>query len=405
MLGFLTLSLAAQSSTIARFVDQYKEIAIQEMHRTGIPASVKLGQAILESESGQSELATKSNNFFGLKCGPSWEGETYYKKDDDRDRRGRLIKSCFRAFQNPDESFIEHSEFLMHPKKAYRYGFLFNLDRHDYKSWAWGLKESGYATNPRYAILLISIIEKNGLYTFDYYETEPALVMVSRKHEPKPTFRHTSIEHRTIRTQAWRNSIKNEDVIDAIVMNNGLKLVYAKAHDTPRELSVRFNIPLAKILGCNERLLEADQPLAMAERVYFEKKKKSYRGDKKYHQVSTGESMYDIAQQYGITLEKLYIRNRMHPGGEPAVGERIILRGKVKFKDRPKLSSARKSYQRPLPIPHRIAKVDEIKHIVEKGDTLYRIASRYQVSLESLKKRNDLESNMIKPGQVLFIGS
>ncbi len=405
LFSLVSLSLYGQSTRTSTFIDQYKEIAIKEMHRTGIPASIKLAQGILESEAGTSELATQSNNFFGLKCGPSWDGRTYYKKDDDRDRRGRLIKSCFRAFSSPEESFVEHSSFLMHPKKAYRYGFLFNLDRRDYKSWAWGLKQSGYATNPRYANLLISIIEKHHLYTFDYYEPEPTVLMVSHTEEPKPTYQHTTIAHRTIKTASWKKKLRAKNIIDGIVTNNGLRLIYARNNDTPLAIARRYRQPLKNILHYNERLETADQPIAMAERVYFDKKKRAYRGNKKFHTVGEGECMYDIAQRYGIILGKLYIRNRMHPGSEPAEGEKIRLRGMIKSKNRPKLR-AKKGSHLPVPIPYRPPqKANDIKHIVEQGDTLYRIANRYKVSLESLKARNELESDIIKPGQILFIGS
>ena len=404
LLSISAVALQGQSAKTIDFIDRYKEIAIKEMHRTGIPASIKLAQGILESESGSSELALHSNNFFGLKCGPSWEGGTYYKKDDDRDRRGRLIKSCFRTFFNPEESFIEHSSFLMHPKKAYRYGFLFNIDRTDYKSWAWGLKESGYATNPRYANLLISLIEKYELYSYDYYEPELSVVMV---HNPgpksKPTYKQSTIEPRTIITSQWKKKLRHEDVIDGVIKNNGLRLVYARRYDTPLQIAERYHQSLKNILSYNERLKSADQPIALAERVYLDKKKRSYRGNKKKHVVSEGEGMYDIAQRYGILLQKLYVRNRMHPGTEPAIGEEIVLRGMVKSKHRPRLRTDRKRYE--LPIQYKPGKKEEIRYIVEQGDTLYRIASRYQVTLESLKSRNDLESNVIKPGQILFIGS
>ena len=400
-----SLGVLAQTHRVERFVEKYHEIAIQEMHRTGIPASIKLGQAILESEAGSSELAINSNNFFGLKCGPSWAGATFYKKDDDRDRRGRLIKSCFRAFGDPTASFIEHSEFLRHPAKEYRYGFLFNLDRHDYKSWAWGLKESGYATNPRYAVLLISIIEKYELYSFDYYDPQPERVLVSNRGREKPTYHHPPIEHRTLLPAGWRKQLKEDEIISGLVTNNGLPMVYAQVGDTPRKIADRYTKSVQQILDFNEELTDPDQPLQKTERVYFRKKKKAYRGNKKFHVVQSAETMYDIAQQYGIILEKLYVRNRLFPGSEPAVGEKVKLRGIVKYRQRPKVRTSR-------PMPEVIVASPPVrkasqtrKHVVMKGDTLYQIASQYQVSLEELKQRNALDSNLIKPGQVLFIGS
>ena len=156
----------ANNEPIVQYVDKYKEIAISEMHRSGIPASIKLAQGILESNSGRSTLAIKANNHFGIKCGKYWDGSTFYRKDDDY-RNGQLIESCFRKFKDALQSFIAHSDFLLNPGSKYRYGFLFGLDPLDYQSWAKGLKKSGYATDATYAEKLISIIEKYQLFRFD----------------------------------------------------------------------------------------------------------------------------------------------------------------------------------------------------------------------------------------------
>ena len=169
-------SLIAQDRQ--EYIDQYSVIAIAEMRRAGIPASIKLAQGILESNAGASMLAVKANNHFGIKCGGEWRGKAMHKKDDDRNRDGRLVKSCFRWFDSAEQSFIAHSEFLMDPAKDHRYGFLFDLDVTDYKSWAHGLKKAGYATNPRYPQLLISIIENYGLHRYD---TEAMLVASDNK--------------------------------------------------------------------------------------------------------------------------------------------------------------------------------------------------------------------------------
>ena len=165
---FLMLTCCAVAQDpIEVYIDQYKDIAIQEMDRTGIPASIKLAQAILESDAGRSNLATKAKNHFGIKCGYDWKGPTFKKKDDDRDRRGKLIKSCFRSYKDPRSSFIDHSEFLLDPNKEHRYGPLFEIPKKQYKKWAKGLKKSGYATNPKYDKLLIDLIERYALYKFD----------------------------------------------------------------------------------------------------------------------------------------------------------------------------------------------------------------------------------------------
>ena len=409
-----TWLLSQDANVVYNFIDRYKEIAISEMHRTGIPASIKLAQGILESSAGRSDLAVNSNNYFGLKCGVDWDGGTYYKKDDDYDRRGRLIPSCFRAFETPEASFIEHSEFIRHPRKAYRYGFLFSLDRYDYKSWAWGLKQSGYATNPKYAVLLIKLIEKYELYSYDYWAPEQLLAQVNvPKEEPKATYNHAPIEQRTHQTFGWKRHTATAPIIEGVVTNNGVKMVYAQEGETPEIIAARLDISARDIMEYNERIDATTTALDHAERVYLGKKKKKYKGSRKYHEVEEGETMYDIAQIYGIRLEKLYIRNRLYPGSEPAIGEKIRLRGMVRSKDRPKIraKAPEKSYrqqepdlEKPVPRIKRVVTSDKrSSHVVKKGDTLYSIANQYNLTVELLKENNQLASNTIRPGQVLYV--
>jgi flagellum-specific peptidoglycan hydrolase FlgJ len=146
--------------TAINYIERFKTIAIREMNSSGIPASITLAQGILESGNGNSELALKGNNHFGIKCTPEWNGKTMLKDDDQKD-------DCFRVYKTPEESFKDHTEFL----KRKRYAPLFELDKNDYKGWATGLKAAGYATNPRYAELLISLIERYNLNQFDRMET------------------------------------------------------------------------------------------------------------------------------------------------------------------------------------------------------------------------------------------
>ena len=149
------------------YIKRYKNIAISEMERAGIPASIKLAQGLLESGAGSSDLARKANNHFGIKCHSNWTGGTYYKKDDEYNALGMLKKSCFRAYKNADASYVAHSEFLRDPKKHERYGFLFGLKTTDYKGWAKGLKKAGYATSNTYPKKLIDLIERYKLYQYD----------------------------------------------------------------------------------------------------------------------------------------------------------------------------------------------------------------------------------------------
>ncbi|MEO5910258.1 MAG: glucosaminidase domain-containing protein [Pelobium sp.] len=143
------------------YIARFKNIAVAEMNKFGIPASITLAQALLESGNGNSDLAKYANNHFGIKCTTDWKGKGYYKDDDQKD-------DCFRVYNNPEESFKDHSEFL----KRKRYAFLFELDKDDYEGWAKGLKQAGYATNPKYPDLLINIIEKYDLHQYDRREGE-----------------------------------------------------------------------------------------------------------------------------------------------------------------------------------------------------------------------------------------
>lgn len=149
------------------YIATYSDIAIDEMNRTGIPASIKLAQGLLESNIGKSPLCTEANNHFGIKCGNEWNGREMYREDDDYGVNGILTKSCFRAFDSAIDSYIAHSEFLMNPAKDFRYGFLFSIPQTDYHSWAYGLQSAGYATDPEYGNKLIRLINTHQLYRFD----------------------------------------------------------------------------------------------------------------------------------------------------------------------------------------------------------------------------------------------
>ena len=302
------LSLQAQQSeTQLAYINRYKDIAVREMERSGIPASIKLAQGILESNSGQSVLARRANNHFGIKCGSNWEGNTVYREDDDYDANGQLIKSCFRSYKNSEASYIAHSEFLRDPRKAFRYGFLFRIDPRDYERWAHGLKQAGYATSPTYPEKLISLIERYELFRYDNASTVD------------------------IDTPA-------DIVASGILDNNDVRYVVANAGESLEDIARRVDVSVRNLINYNEELTSPDQKVDQGEWVYLQPKRNSYRGRDKYHTVLEGESIYDISQRYGVKLGKLFKRNRLSSGQEPAAGEKIKLRG-CKLKERPKLRS------------------------------------------------------------------
>lgn len=401
-------SIYAQNTAYEAYISRFKDIAISEMERTGIPASIKLAQGLIESNAGRSDLARIAHNHFGIKCGGDWHGRTYHKKDDDY-RNGRLIKSCFRSYENAEESYIAHSEFLRDPDKAYRYGFLFRLDPTDYRSWAFGLLKAGYATNPRYAGLLIKVIEQYKLYRFDLPQSDFELVM-------------------------------EENYVPHILTINDVDYVIAEAGDSPLSLSMDFDVSINKILKYNEHLYDKNQKLDAGTRVFLQRKRRGYRGKKKFHYVKPGETMFAISQGYGIRLKNLYRKNKMEMGTEPAIGERVKLRGWAIFSDRPTLRSEKKTILPGAPagklekdndIDAGINNAEEILnpqsppvtekkienrnynpyqgkpryYTVKKGDNLYDISRRYDTSIEDLKNMNNLEGNTIYVGQILKIKS
>ncbi|MDX1685066.1 MAG: glucosaminidase domain-containing protein [Saprospiraceae bacterium] len=163
----LTVFSPSESNRLAielNYIDLYKDIAIAEMHRSGIPASIKLAQGLLESQAGQSLLAQHANNHFGIKCKSTWSGPSFYKKDDDFDHKGQLMESCFRAYDHVKQSYIDHTNFLVHRE---RYKDLFSYGKEDYVNWAIGLQRCGYATDQRYSAKVIELIKKHDLHQFD----------------------------------------------------------------------------------------------------------------------------------------------------------------------------------------------------------------------------------------------
>ncbi|MCB9288436.1 MAG: LysM peptidoglycan-binding domain-containing protein [Lewinellaceae bacterium] len=338
------------------YIGQYKDIAIREMERTGIPASITLAQGILESDAGRSELAVRANNHFGIKCGDNWSGAAYYKKDDDYSQSGYLEESCFRSYPTVEASFADHSSLIASPQKAYRYGPLFELPPTDYTGWARGLQQAGYATSTTYAAQLISLIGRYELSDFD----QPAYVATEKPTGITPPL---------------------------ILTTNKVPFTLASGYETARDISNRTGVPLTDLLVYNEDL-PTGYLIPEGQKVFLSGKKKAFRGPVDTHQVQPSETMYDISQRYGIRLEDLLKRNRMDPGEQPAVSETIKLRG-GKVKEPPRL--------KPETAP------GVMFHTVEKGDTLWNISQRYQTTVETLRQLNGLSSNLIRLGMELRV--
>ncbi len=318
LLFSFTQQVWTQNQDFIRYIEDYAEIAIREMERAGIPASIKLAQGILESNAGKSELARKGNNHFGIKCGNNWKGKKVYRKDDDYNEQGQLVESCFRSYKSVEACYVAHSEFLRDPNKSYRYGFLFRLNPRDYKRWAVGLKQAGYATSATYSEKLINLIELYELHKYDEMSTIDLETPAS-------------------------------EIVAGILTNNDVKYVRSESNETLADIARRTDVALRQLLKYNEIASDGTEKLEEGDKIYIQPKRNAYRGKEKYHYVESGQDMLYISQRYAVKVSKLYKRNRMDEGTQPAPNERIKLRG-CKVKERPKLlSEYRESDEPPMP--------------------------------------------------------
>ena len=280
---FVCLSLQAQTRNkqYEDYIKQYRDLAVDEMKKYHIPASITLAQGLLESGAGQSTLARKSNNHFGIKCGSDWQGKTVRHNDDARGE-------CFRAYKHPKQSYEDHSKFLAGRP---RYASLFKLKITDYKGWARGLKKAGYATDPRYAQRLIDIIE---LYDLDKYDKKGGLKWMKENPNPHQPY-----------------------------IANGLLYIVVRAGDTWKSISKEFDISQKKLRKYND--LYKGYELQPGDILYLEKKNRKAQKEHVVHVLRAGESMYLISQKYGIRLKNLYKLNKMD-AAEPAPEVGTILR-------------------------------------------------------------------------------
>lgn len=300
-----TVTAWGQKLSRAQYIEKYAETAVREMKATGIPASITLAQGCLESGNGNSTLATKANNHFGIKCHRNWKGRTIRHDDDEKGE-------CFRSYRSADESFRDHSDFLRYSD---RYASLFNLELTDYKGWAYGLQKAGYATEKTYAESLIRIIEENELYRYDQLDRKtreelpptPMEAEFSTAFKPYPGHRlYTASPGREIRT------------------TNGVAWILARDGDSYAGLAKEFNLFRSEILRFNDR--SRDTALHPGEVVYVEAKKRESARNLDKHVVEEGETMRDLAQRYAVRMKKLYQYNGMRPGSEPEAGSILNLR-------------------------------------------------------------------------------
>lgn len=295
------------------YIGTYKDMAVSEMKRTGVPASITLAQGMIESGLGKGRLAVEANNHFGIKCHSDWTGPTVRHTDDRRNE-------CFRKYRKVEESFRDHSDFL---KSENRYSFLFDLETTDYKGWARGLKKAGYATNPDYANMLIRKIEQYSLYDYDTgnFKTErqvrdTGLVETKISETSGIIIPVPGVQPATgtsFRTPPAR-----------VKENNRIQYVIVNGTDTKKSLEAELQLLPWELQRYNE--LSSDFTITSGQLLYLQPKRDKADAGNEYHVAREGETMYAISQIYGIKLNKLYLMNRMTSGEEPATGQKLWLR-------------------------------------------------------------------------------
>ncbi len=342
----LTLSIFANpandESTIESYIEQYKDIAVEEMMRADIPASIKLAQAILESNAGRSHLAVHGNNHFGIKCGKYWDGATIMREDDDY-VKNKLVKSCFRSYPSAEFSFRAHTDFLTDPKKAYRYGLLFELSETDYVGWARGLKKAGYATNPKYANQLITIIERYQLHLYD----NPPVVAVHEEIIAEDVAAYEDRISKNVETVPAQPGLpeheptsqregKSKDFFAGTSSSyqtheiNSVKYIITEYGDNLESIALEMGSSVKDLQCFNEFGYDAHQALTPKTIIYIEPKKNSYRGKRATYRINKGESLFDVSQKFGMKLNKLLKRNKWDKSYQPNGGQLVYLRGKRK---------------------------------------------------------------------------
>lgn len=297
-------------ATIPEYILKYKDDAIKDMMKMGVPASITLAQGILESESGNSLLAKSANNHFGIKCHNDWSGETFHQDDDAKDE-------CFRKYNTVLESYDDHSRFL---RERPRYAFLFDYEISDYKSWAHGLKKAGYATNPRYAELLIKLITEYELHQYDMggkkipvlVTTPPPVASNTEKPKHQTAPKHTKPDHKTQRTPKTRASINKNEV----------PFVIAKRSDSWLSIAMENDLRLWQIFKYND----ADKNDLINEGDIIYLKPKRGTPSQEFHIAGANETLWQISQKYGVKLKKLIKLNNFTESVAIEEGQKIKLR-------------------------------------------------------------------------------
>ena len=388
------------NAAVLAYINAYRDLAVREMQRSGVPASIKLAQGILETEAGRSDLVLRSNNHFGIKCKSSWTGEKVYHDDDARGE-------CFRKYSAAEDSWKDHSDYL---RSQPRYASLFSLDPTDYKGWAHGLKRAGYATNPRYPQILIKYIETYGLN--DY--TEIALGRMAPKADMAISGPGAGVDANPVSGPKAGPQAEQAGSVAATPRPepsypsgefriNDTRVIFAEAGSSMLSMATDRNIRLSWLIDFND-LPEGTDVLEKGQLIYLQRKRR--HGQQEFHEVAAGETLHEISQREAIRLESLMSYNHLSPGMQPAAGTKLYLQRKAPERPalaeaRPVLSAGAAESTADSTAPARESQ--EIRHIVQAKETLFSLARKYDVGLEQIKAWNRLEGEDLKVGQELVI--
>jgi len=411
-----TISYGQSTSAILAYISRYKELAIAEMKRTGVPAAITLAQGIHETEAGTSVLVKKSNNHFGIKCKDEWRGQSVSHDDDARGE-------CFRKYTAAEDSYRDHSDFL---KNRPNYSSLFTLDPTDYQGWAYGLKKAGYATNPKYAQILIKLIqdynledytliamgkmkEQDGLAKNSEVATDknPSVVLAKNNDNEKGT---ENVSTANKLEQDARPVVSEVNYPSGEFKINDTRVIYVKKGTSYLTIAQQYEIPLARLFEFND--LKQQEVTANDQLIFIQRKRKT--GEHEFHTVQPGETVNDIAQSEALRLESLLEYNNITANMQPAAGESLYLRSKSSAV--PKLVTKNSVTEKFNSDASAIVmnndgtgkkevhqKNNFIFHTVQSKETVYSIAKKYNVSADDLISWNQLQDYDLKIGQSLKI--
>jgi len=275
----------SKSDPAVSYIEQYNKIAVSEMCRSGIPASVTLAQGMLESSNGMAQLARESNNHFGIKCHSDWTGEHVFHDDDAKGE-------CFRKYPQVSDSYRDHSDFLRYKP---RYASLFELEITDYKSWAHGLKAAGYATDPKYAYKLIGLIEKYNLARFDVLDSAQITALPSTP---------LQLEAPVRAVEASKTGIFAVSMTREMLQINNVTFVYARAGETYKSIANLYDLFPKELASFNDDK-NPERSLSQGEIVYLQRKGLHAAKGLDKHVCEGGETLLSLSQKYAVRLKSL----------------------------------------------------------------------------------------------------